>query len=192
MTKRSFGVVAFRVFCAVVLCVLLRTSANAESQPQPTQEQIYPALTGMWTGNLEYRDFQSDQRVTLPTWLEVKTSADGKSLQFAYTYDDGPGKTVVENSTITIEPAAHRFTITSDRDHSSDVHQIGEINSPRANRFLITLTGTGTENGKPVEVRITVKIDRNLYQFIKETKPAGQEFKFRDGYTFTRRAPSAR
>ena len=29
------------------------------------------ALTGSWTGTLEYRDYRSDKRVTLPTTLVV-------------------------------------------------------------------------------------------------------------------------
>ena len=52
-----------------------------------------------------------------------------------------------------------------------------------------TLAGSGKENDKPVEVRITITVERNLYQFKKETRQPGQEFAFRDGYTFTRRNP---
>jgi hypothetical protein len=51
------------------------------------------------------------------------------------------------------------------------------------------LTGTGKENDKPVDVRIVLSIDRNLYRFTKETRQSGQDFLFRDEYTFTRRRP---
>ena len=49
------------------------------------------------------------------------------------------------------------------------------------------LSGAGKENDKPVDVKITITIERNLYRFKKETRLAGQEFLFRDAYTFTRR-----
>jgi hypothetical protein len=125
----------------------------------------------------------------LPTWLEVKPASDGRSLQLTYTYDDGPAKTVTERSTVNIDPAAHRFTITSDRDHSTENYQIAGLDSLQDGRGQFILTGSGTENGKTVEVRINVTIRRNLYQFTKETRLPGQEFNFRDGYILTRRNP---
>ena len=118
-----------------------------------------------------------------------EADADGKSLEFTYTYDDGPKKVVSEISMITIEPAGNRFTITSDRDSSSDNYQMGDRRQGPGERIQFNLTGIGKENDKSVEVRITVMIDRNIYRFKKETRLAGQEFAFRDGYTFTRRTP---
>ena len=163
------------------LCAFGQTSSAS-------RDQIYSALAGQWTGTLEYRDFQSNERVLLPAWLEVQPNADGKSVEFSYTYDDGPTKTVTEKSTIAIDEAGHQFSVTSDRDKSSDHFQV-EGNEQRGKRIKLTLTGSTQENHKTVDVRITVKIDRNLYQFTKETRSAGQDFMFRDGYTFTRRNP---
>lgn len=40
---------------------------------------IYSAFEGKWTGVLEYRDYQSDKRVQLPTWLEVKDTPDSRA-----------------------------------------------------------------------------------------------------------------
>jgi hypothetical protein len=51
------------------------------------------------------------------------------------------------------------------------------------------MTGAGQENDKPVDVRITLTIGRNLYIFRKETREAGQDFRMRDEYVFTRRDP---
>lgn len=175
----------FTAFAALLLALPL--PAFAQTSPA-SREQIYSALLGQWTGSLEYRDFQSNERVLLPTWLEVRPSADGKSVDFTYTYDDGPTKSVMEKSTITIDEAAHQFTVTSDRNKSSDVFQVSG-NEQKSKRIKLTIIGSRQENHKPVDVRITIKIDRNLYQFTKETRAAGQEFAFRDGYTLTRRNP---
>jgi hypothetical protein len=169
---------------------LANQPAIAQNFAPAAQDQIYSVLTGSWTGRLEYRDFQSDRRVALPTWLDVKLSPGGKTLEFVYTYDDGPTKTVTELSTVAIDPVKRLFTITSDRDHSTDTYEIRGMDALKAGRGTLTLTGTGTENNKPVDVRITVKIDRNLYEFTKETRLPGQEFNFRDGYTLTRRMPA--
>ncbi len=169
------------------LLICFPSSSSAQSF-LTSREQIYSELTGQWTGTLEYRDFQSNERVLLPAWLEVRSSADGKSIEFSYTYDDGPTKTVTEKSKITIDDGARQFTVTSDRDQSADVFRI-DGNEQKGKRIKLTLSGGGQENHKPADVRITVMIDRNLYQFTKETRSAGQQFMFRDGYTFTRRNP---
>lgn len=178
----------FAAILGSALCFIGKSAA--QSSTPAVRDQIYSALSGEWTGQLEYRDFQSDERVVLPTWLEVKTTADGRSLEFAYNYDDGPTKTVTELSTVTIDTPKNKFIITSDRDHSSDIYQMEGVAAINAKgRAQFKLTGTGQENDKPVDVRITVTIDRNLYRFTKETRVLGAEFKFRDGYVLTRRNP---
>jgi hypothetical protein len=154
----------------------------------PSREQIYAGLVGEWTGQLEYRDFSSDERVVLPAWLTLKPSADGRSLRFTYTFDDGPTKTVVESSTVTI--AGGKYSMTSDGDQVTDTYRIEEGGAKAGFHGLkFALTGTGRENDKPVDVRITVTIEQNLYRYKKETRSAGQEFNFRDEYVMTRRAP---
>jgi hypothetical protein len=173
--------------------------ASAQGQPATGQtpppslsnlDQIYSGFEGDWVGQLQYRDFGNDSRVFLPTWLRISRTADGRSLQFDYTYDDGPTKTVKETSLLTIDPAAGTFTVTSDRDHSSDVYKLAGLSEFSAKgRGSLTLTGTGTENDKPVDVRITITVARNLYTYRKETRLAGAEFLFRDAYTFTRKDP---
>jgi hypothetical protein len=186
MTKKVRLSFLFAFVSASVLSALSQASV-----PDLLRDQIYSALAGEWTGQLEYRDYQSDERVVLPAWLEIKPSADGRSTQFRYTYDDGPTKTVTELSTVAIDTAAHRFTVTSDSDHSSETYQVEGLDGLKIpGRGQFTLTGRGTENNKTVDVRITVTIDRNLYQFKKKTRLAGGEFTFRDGYVFTRRNPA--
>ena len=168
--------------------LLALTGALVSAQTIPTRTQIYAAMTGQWTGHLEYRDYQSDERVMLPTWLDVKSSSDGNSVTFTYTYDDGPTKTVSEKSTITIDPAARTYTTTSEGDHTSSAYQIEELTAGK-HGIQITLSGHGTENDKPVDVRIRIRIDRNLYRFEKETRVPGKDFQFRDAYILTRRTP---
>jgi hypothetical protein len=45
----------------------------------------------------------------------------------------------------------------------------------------LQLTGTGMENDKKVGVRITIKLGRNFYRYLKETRLPGADFQFRDG-----------
>jgi hypothetical protein len=149
-------------------------------------------MTGEWVGQLEYRDFQTNERVFLPTWMSMEPSSDGNAVTLSYTYDDGPTKTVKESSTLAFSTASKTATLTSNSDHTSERYAVSGLEEfAKLNRGTLVLTGPGQENDKPVDVRITVTLRRNLFTFVKETKPAGADFKFRDGYTFTRKdAPS--
>ena len=144
-------------------------------------------FNGRWVGVLEYRDFQTDEQVFLPTWLTLTPGADGLSVNLGYVYDDGPTKTVRESSTLKFAPDAGKATLGSDRDKTSETYAVeGLADFVKLGRGKLLLTGKGTENDKPVDVRITLTLRRNLYTFRKETRRPGEEFKFRDAYTFTR------
>jgi len=143
----------------------------------------------MWSGVLEYRDFQSNQVVQLPTWLDVVGTNDPNRIQLQYTYDDGPGKVVRSVSFVTIDVSANTYTMTSE-DKSNDTYQVtGLKDFLTKGRGLLTLIGAGTENDKKVDVRITISVHRNLCSYKKETRLPGEDFKFRDAYTLTRRDP---
>ncbi len=170
-----------------VLVTGIAAQQPAISPPSGAAEAgLYRGLVGEWVGQLEYRDYSSNERVFLPTCLTVKAGAGGKSVQLVYTYDDGPNKTVKELSTVVLDQAT--ATCTSDREHSSDTYKAeGLAEFAKTGRGKLVLTGTGVENDKKVDVRITIAVRRNLYTYVKDTRLPGQEFQFRDGYTFTRK-----
>ena len=171
-----------------LLTVLAGFSGFVMAQTPPND--LNSGFIGRWTGQLEYRDFQSNSQVFLPTWLTVTETADQRSLQFSYVYDDGPTKTVRERMTVTLEPATAKMTFVSDRDKSSDTYAVEGLEEfAKLGRGTLTLTGPGRENDKPVDVRITLTLRRNLYTYRKETRRPGEDFKFRDAYTFTRAEP---
>jgi hypothetical protein len=179
-----------RILASMGVCLLLLISATGRGQQLQQQHQLLSRpFVGSWTGVLEYRDFQSDKMVRLPTWLEVQTSLRGP-LHLTYIYDDGPTKTVVERSTITLDAEANTYTVSSDRDHSSDTYHVSGYQDLLAKgQGVLTMTGTGQESEKPVDVRITLTIGRNLYTFRKETREAGHDFRMRDEYVLVRRDP---
>jgi hypothetical protein len=119
-------------FVAGLLVFLFAVAMAAQQTAAAGSSNLYAGVVGEWVGQLEYRDYSSNERVFLPTWLAVKAGADGKSAQFVYPYDDGPNKTVKELSTLVLDAAAGTATFTSDREHSSDTYRAGGWrNSPR-------------------------------------------------------------
>ncbi len=157
----------------------------------PAQEAAYKALTGAWVGALEYRDYSSNGRVTLPMILHIRGAKDAKSLTLHYIYDDGPTKVVEDFETVTIDPVAQTFTTVSGdgKDRSADT-LTGLAKFALLRQGSLIRMGTGQENGKPVAVRTTVTITPRALTILKETQVPGQPFLFRDQYTLTRVAPA--
>jgi len=146
---------------------------------------------GSWTGSLEYRDFQNDKRVTLPTTLEVTPTTDQSAVQFAYTYDDGPGKIVKEKALIRV-PATGDQYIVKEEDGSETVYQITTATGFSGSEGgRLVLNGPGTENKKVVEVRTTLEITPTSLNILRETRLPGEDFKFRHQYKFQRSPASA-
>ena len=142
------------------------------------------ALTGAWSGTLEYRDYRSDRRVTLPTQLRVSGGESGR-LEFAYTYDDGPGKTVTSRDRITIDAAAGTYRIQNDENYDATFVVNGlQAYSPSSPQ--VVLIGTGTENDKPVELRITITATPTALTILRESRLPGEDWRFRNQYRLTR------
>lgn len=175
---------------------LLTVLAWAGARAQSSAVDLHAAFIGDWTGQLEYRDYTTNERVFLPTWLKITKSSDHRSLTFSYVYDDGPTKIVREHLTFALDPAA-RKAVTTDQDDagkgkvstsSYDVEGLEKF--AQTGRGVLRLTGPGMDDGKAVEVRLTITLGRNLLAQRKEIRPKGSTdesaFQFRDGYVFTR------
>jgi hypothetical protein len=160
--------------------------------PSHIPSDLEQSLTGNWTGVLEYRDYSepatSTKRVQLPTWLSITPANSAQTWH--YLYDDGPTKTVEETDTITFDPTGSTYT---ESDNGKPPHTFKVTGYPelRAGRGQLVFLGSGTENGKAAETRITLTIRRNLLTILEETRPAGSTdpFAFRHSFCFTRATP---
>ncbi|ADW70720.1 hypothetical protein [Granulicella tundricola] len=177
----------------IFLALALACSASLQAQSIPEEAPIAPAVTafeaalvGRWSGVLEYRDYQTNGRTKLPTWSSISLSHTG--LTWQYTYDDGPNKQVVENLAVTVTPASYKV-VNTDKPADATTSSVAGLDALKNGRGTLVLTGTIQENNHPVEARTTLTLRRNLLEIVKETRAAGEEFKFRDGYTLTRLTP---
>lgn len=144
--------------------------------------KLYQSCSGNWAGVLEYRDFQSNKHVGLPTNLESRSN--GKGLTLKYTYDDGPGKIVYETATLTVDTEKRLLTMQSE-ENSSEQLTIAEAENS-GSKVRLMLSGSGTENGQKVEARSTLACDVNTFTLLRETRLPGQDFAFRHKYSLTR------
>ena len=176
-----------RLFLLVLLPVYLIAQTPVAGQ---AAKELDAALVGTWAGTLEYRDYSepptSNKRVKLPTWLTVSHAGD--NLRFDYVYDDGPSKTVKESLLVHVDVVSAVYTTMDSAGKLEDTYKIAGVNQHRSGRGVLTLTGMGTENGKPVEVRTTLRVGRSIFEVVRETASTGQPFTFRHSYTMVRSA----
>lgn len=165
------------------------------SGPQASLEASDPltrALVGQWTGLLIYRDYSepasSTKRVQLPTWLTISRQPEGLRLKFVY--DDGPNKTVTSESTLVLDTHAATYSVLG-TDGTVERYSIGGLQQLKDGRGTLLLSGPGTDNSKPAEVRTTWTIGRNILSWLEEVKPSGsgEAFVFRHQYTLVRSQP---
>ena len=134
------------------------------------------ALAGHWRGALHYRDFTSDKAVTLPTTVNID-----EALRLAFTYDDGPGKTVrsaeqwsFDGATLTMEKAGTPLTVSLYRGNGN-----GDL--------ILVALGSGVENDKPVEVRLVVLRRGDALSISRSCRLPQQAWLLRHVYRLTAR-----
>jgi hypothetical protein len=180
--------------------VLMSASVRAQSAGAPPPD-LNANFVGDWVGQLEYRDYSNNERVFLPTWLRISESADHRSLDLSYVYDDGPSKTVRERVTLQLDAPSRTATLIEYGRSSKDTattqrfEVAGLEDFQKTGRGVLRLSGTGMDDGKRADVRLTITLRRNLHSWRKDVRPAGDttesSYQFRDGYVFTRARPPA-
>ncbi|OYU45826.1 MAG: hypothetical protein CFE44_05465 [Burkholderiales bacterium PBB4] len=156
-------------------------------KPSLTQPALLSRLTGTWTGTLEYRDYQSDGRVKLPTLMRGDLAPDGQSVKLRFTYDDGPGKTLYGGFVLAFD-AQEAIASKTEEEGSPDLYRvIGDLAAKGPEPITLVLWGRGTENGEAVDARETLTVSATSYELLRETRIKGKgEFQFRHVYRFTR------
>ncbi|MBC8065116.1 MAG: hypothetical protein H7Y17_09820 [Chlorobia bacterium] len=149
-----------------------------------TTPPIATALRGPWVGTLEYRDYQSGDRVRVATMLRITPASDGKTFVFRYIYDDGPSKIIESKSDVIIDGSTYSV---KPADEAATVYRLSGLEKVKADGTgTLTLDGDGTENGAKVVVRVTVRVQRDSLTFLRESKLEGKDWAFRNEYRFSR------
>ena len=139
-------------------------------------------LAGRWSGTLNYRDYGNDRRTVLPTLLVA--DADGG---LAFTFDDGPGKTVDSRETWSIDASGRLLSI----GEGGGVQRFDIVeyrSNGRADDATLVAAGMGRDNDRPVQVRIVVTRRGDRLTITRLTQSPGEPFLLRDAYRLTKAA----
>jgi hypothetical protein len=176
------------------LVALLGISASllADDGRDSKAAAVTGALGGAWKGTLEYRDYSSDKRVTLPTTLEAVPSEDGRSITLKFRYDEGKGRFVEGSNLLKIDPDRSKLSWESDGGKSTYEYTIAGLDDfARKPGGDLVLSGTGVENEVKVGIRQTITVDGENLTILRESKKPGGEFAFRNAYRM-RKEPAAK
>jgi hypothetical protein len=179
----------FKLALLAAALISLPALAQTTAQSPQIQAELNHAMSGQWTGVLEYRDYSdpatSTKRVFLPTWLTITPTAAGLSRHFVY--DDGPGKTINETDIVSIDVANNTYA-ENDAGKPAQIEHVTGYATLKTGRGDLVLTGIGIDDDRPTETRTMLIIRRNLISWILEVRPANstEPFAFRHRFTFTR------
>jgi hypothetical protein len=152
---------------------------------QSATPRAFDAFAGRWTGTLEYQDYGGSGRIKIPVKLEVKP-INATDASWNFIYDDF-GRPVPSNEVHSFVNQTYRVTMDSKGKiekqtySSKDFATLAEKGSGRA-----VLLGSELEDGKMVEVRRTITLEAKRLVTLKETRPKGGAFKFRNQSTYSR------
>lgn len=156
----------------------LEVARSASAQTGDAGALVAKALVGRWQGTLDYRDYRTDQRVTLPTFLE----SNGERLDF--TYDDGPGKTVRTASTWAFD--AGRRTLVTGGSGAPESWKVAEARMSADGAITLIFDGEATENGKAALARMIVTSSGSRLRLTRLTRNPGEPYLMRNSYELSR------
>jgi hypothetical protein len=175
---RSKHARAVRVFLAIG--TMLATMAWGAP---PTAAEFHAALAGRWQGTLEYKDYQRpDRRVTLPTIIEATPLTSG-GVALHIIYDDGPGKTVVDDDRFVL--ANDRATLAWSGVQAAEqaVYAVRSFTRNAASSaFTLVAERDGMDDDAPATLRETIVLSATSIEILKEVRPRGGQFGFRHVY----------
>lgn len=153
------------IYLAVVLAFV--TTATVAATPDET---FFRQSAGVWSGTLEYSDYQTGQRVKLTTLLTIEPAADGNSATFTYLFDDF-GKVIRSAELHRIDPVTQKYYV------DEAVFSYQEVDGK------LVLLGRTLDNDRDEPVRETVSAGPETLSILKETR---SPYQFRHQYDFHR------
>ena len=167
--------------CLALTLSMAAVGADREDPRHP----LAAALVGSWSGTLEYRDYSTDRRVTLPTTLVV-ASREGAALTLDYTYDEGRGRFVRSSQVVTITAAPPTYRVQSSDGTNDTTFDASGLSEVRDGTGTVVLRGRGRENDRDVELRTTVTVTPKTLTMRRDSRRPDEDWQFRNQYSFTR------
>jgi len=135
----------------------------------------FKALAGKgWSGELNYLDYSSDQRVSIPTEAVIKL-AGRRGIKYTISYPKEPWENT--KATLKISRSGRVF----------DKHPVISRETMPDGRLIFQTQSAGEDDGKPAEIRTTYRVGPNAFAIEKDVRfSADEAFVNRNVYRLTR------
>lgn len=166
-----------RRLAAVTLLLMPGVAFSAEPGP-PSLAELLAATAGDWQGELQYRDYQSNEWEGLPVKVKVAAQGDGVTMVRTAAFDDGPKAGTVFITTVTqVDPGTGRENYAAfrkNREPDSGAAQLSVASGPRdLTHWTIIATETRKDGDSPALVRETTTRCGTSLVTLKEVDPLG-------------------
>lgn len=160
-------------------------SSVAFADEQLTLPEAIKALEGDWEGELTYRDFRSNERVSIPHNRTISVGPNGGYVLIENVYID-PGYRVYSAELYRVTDET--LTIASTTDTSVEVTNYTLISTDQqASQLTARFEGAGSDNGGQALVRLEVSLGANSFSVRRLVKADGaDDFQFRNEIRFQR------
>lgn len=175
------------VILAAVGALSVSSAALADVGPEDAAAfaQAVIALDGAWTGALTYRDFQTDERVSIPHDRRIEASPDGGYVIAHLAFTD-PGYRVY-NAEIAAFDGAEIDLAYAGRGGIEASQVTLETFESGADGWRAELIGDTMDNGARADALYTWVLVGDRLEITKAVRTDGQtEYRFRNGVTLDR------
>ena len=162
---------------ASMIVALSLASATASASDEPaTPQALLAGTAGKWHGELQYRDYQSNQWMGLPMEVDVVAQPDQVTTIRTARYDDGPktgivtitGVSIIDPKTATESYASFRKS----RPMDTGIAHIDRVDiGSDAVHWTIVTTEKRVDGDSPAQVRETTTRNGDTLTTLKEVNP---------------------
>lgn len=174
----------------IALTSLIPVAADAQSASSPAGLRM--GLSGHWSGELGYRDYQTNELFEIPVITTITTPGDGATQVRQSLFDDGPDKPVWITTVSLDDVVAGTSTSASFRsgnppELSTETVAVSAFTD--ATHWTLIYSETGEDDDQPAEIRNTETRDGDSLLEVKEVRPVGADetaWRFRNQTRLTR------
>lgn len=167
---------------------------NQPAQDQLAQDQLATtlrSLDGRWQGTLEYRDFQSNERTTIPIRAQLEAGDLTPVLSRRVEFTD-PGRTILSQDIVTI--TGNTLTEFNPAEAETAAFTITDLRFDDTYDWTLTLTGQAQDNGVPSAIKVIQKLNGNTLTLTRQVRPIADpnaDWMFRNQISLERAAADA-
>ena len=147
-------------------------AAEEPAAPPPTLAEARASTAGSWRGELQYRDYQSNEWVGIPVTVTTEPVGDGVTLVRRAVFDDGPrrGAVYITSVEMLAKDGAKEFSTSFRAGNEPEIGRftLALAEARDAEHWTIVATAQGTDDDRPAMIRETTMRDGGRLTTLKE------------------------